>query len=585
MNKKTWIIVTLSLIALMVLGVLFALNFKTLRELHKSLPEQPDVSGKPEAFVEVLENANTQAKGYSKARAVEGIELLGKLYLVNGYALEAKQCWLALLQLDPEHVKWNYYLAEVQRLLGDEASMGGLLEKVVSGAPQYAPAWLKLANLRFIEGELDQAANSYLHRLELLENDSYASIGMARVEMQRGESAQAREWLEKSIVGTPKLPLGHNLLARLLRSSGETKEAERQEWLGTAAGRFREAPDLWIEELNQYCYDIDRLLMLGSIDFQTGFGDLGRTVFERVIKLDPENPEGYEALARVFLEKGEFPTAKQILEKGIELKGAPATMYVRLSEANRQLKDLHRALMVAESGLSKHPEDPDILKAMGAVLDELGFYDQAIQAYKRAMSDVSYEAEANLGIALVLEHADRKEEAYPYLYRALELRPKYPQAMAELGVLELDAWRLESAEDYIHGFYEAYPGSVRARELMTQLSVRKTMQAARIGDIEKAEQHAKAGLLLNPQSPELNSVLGLLYAQQQKLREAVVLLETARRATPGDVRVVMPLAQIYGQLGNMDAARKVLVEGERQSRNAGETASANEIRKVLNSMR
>lgn len=565
----------------MVSGVVLALHLGSLNQMHQSIPERPDISAFPQPFALALKEAEEQASSYIRNQSIEGFERLGKLYHVNGYPNKAKQCWQSLLKLEPTHAKWNYYLVDVQRLLGDETSMRSLLEAVVEEAPDYAPAWLKLGNFDFSAGEIDAAQRSYLQRLQLLPDDSYACIGLARIAMQRGETEKAREWLEKSISGRPKLPLGHNLMARLLRASGNVEDAERQEWLGTAAGRFREAADPWIEELNDHCYDIDRLLMLGSIDFQTQHGDMGKAIFERVIELAPDNPDGYEALARIYLEKGEFKTARDTLSKGIGLPDVPATMYVRLSEAHRQLKDLHSALIVAEQGLSAKPGDPDILKAKAAVLDELGFHDQAIQAYKKAMTDVNYAAEANLGIALVLEHAGRKDEAYAYLERALELRPKYPQAMAELGVLELDAWRLESAEKYIRGFYDAYPGSVRARELMTQLSVRKSMQAAREGEIEKAEALAKRGLELNPQSPDLNSVLGLLYAQQQRLKEAVVALETARRATPGDARIVMPLVQVYNQLGQLVPARRALQDAERQNRKEGNNAIADQMMQML----
>jgi len=553
-------------------------------QLHSGIPKTPDVSGFPSAFAMALEDATEKAVSFNMSHAAEGVENLGRLYHANGFYDDAASCWEALLKTEPSQAKWSYYLADGMRLQGNESEMGTLLERVVQLAPEYAPAWLKLGTHQFAAGKWDAAQASFLRRMELIPDDAYAAVGLARISIQKGDSEEARKWLQKAISGTPDLSTAHILLARVLAASGDIFGADHQNWLGTEAGRFREAPDPWIDDLANDCYDVNQLLTWGSIDYQTLFGDHGKSLFERAMRLEPENAESYEALGRIYLDAGDAKKAVEILTQGVEKPNVPATLYVRLSEAYRQLKRPIEALNAAKDGLSEKPGDPDLLVALGTVLDDIGQYDDAVEAFETVMADAERAAEANLRVALVMEHAGKKEQAYDYLRKALELRPKYPQALAELGVLELDAWNLESASKYIHAFYDNYPGSVRAKELMAQLSVREAILAVRNNDLNSAETVCLEGLQINPNSPDLNSFLGVLYAQQKRYLEAVRLLETAFQFKPTDLKIVTNLVQVYMDQQQLNDARRVLMVGERAMRESGNETAARQVRQALSQL-
>ncbi len=582
-NNRLWLgLGGLVLLSVLITGsLLLWVQKQSLSQLQATIPQIPDVSSHPQEFSTALKEAQENALSSSKKTILDGIAKLGRLYHANGYQTEAMACWKALSGQDSKNAQWPYFIADLSRLSGDESNMRPMLEAAAELAPDYSPIWLKLGNIYFTEGAFEDAKRCYEKRLELQTGDPYAAVALARIALREEDQEVAKRWLRKATRWSPTLPTAHNLFARLLTAEGDEKGAAKQRWLGTAAGRFREAPDPWIDELTKYCYDIEQLLTLGSIDFQTFHDDYGQGYFERAIELAPQNPEPYEALGRVFLEKKEPQKAREIFEKGIEQPNAPATLYVRLTEAFRLLDRPDEALRTTQIGLESMPNDPDLHIALGTVLDDMGRYDDAIIAFNAAMTDIEHSAKANLSLALVMEHSDQKEKAYDYLYKALELQPNYPQVLAELGALELDAWRLESAEKYISEFYESYQGSIRARELMTQLSVRKAMQAAREGEIADAEKFAKDGLDINPLSPELNSVIGLLYAQQNRFKDAADALEIARQSRPSDMRVLMPLAQVYTHARQYNLARRVLTDGARLLTAEGRTDEAKQLRDAL----
>lgn len=583
-SRRLWRRWTVGALALATLtgGAILGWQAMQVRRLHEAIPSLPNVSMHPAAFAVALEQAQDKARSFTHAR--EGIAALGRLYHATGYLSEAESCWRALQSVEPREARWPYYLADARRRMGDEAGMQPFLEATVRLAPDYAPAWLSLGALAFVDGDLDEAEADYRRRLELMPADPYAALGLARVARQRGHKDEARKWLEKGASSPPDLPSCHNLLADLLAEQGDAEGAARERWRGTAAGRFREAADPWVDELADSCYDVSRLLVQGATDFQTQHGDLGRRFFERAIQLAPDDPRAYEELGRVYCATGDGASARDVLERGMKCAKASAVLFVRLSEAYCLLRQPAEAERVARQGLALMPGAADLFNSLGVALDLQGRYDEAITAFRSATTDGPHSAEANLHIAISLVHAGRKAEAYAYLHHALALQPKFPKALAELGYLELDAWRLESAGNYIREFYNAYPGSSRARGLMTQLSVRTALAATREEKFETAERACRDGLKIDPASADLHAILGTICAHQKRFAEAVTALENARRLSPGDPRVLVPLAGVYAGLGRVDEARQVLTDGYQRAQRAGDAAAAGRYRELLDQL-
>ena len=545
-------------------------TWSAVRQIRAGIPDTPDLAGKPEALIAAVTDARNQARSWSEGR--DGLERLGRLYHANGYYPQARKCWTTLRSAEPREARWPYFIADALRMSGHETEARPLLEETVRLAPDYAPAWLKLGTIAQNEGRLDDAERAYRRRLALLPKDPYATFGLARVEILRGRKAEARSWLEQCVRATPAFPSSHNVLAGLLESDGDTAGAARERWLGVVAGRFREADDPWIEELADDCLDPDRLMVLAAIDRQTRRGDFGRRFMERAIRLDPRDPRGYGELGQMYCERGDGARARDILERGIRLPGASAMLFARLSEAYRLLDQPEKALQAARRGLEATPGDADLSNALGIALTELARFEEALAAFRTSIANGAHTAEPNVNMAICLVRMGRKADAYACLHRALEIQPMFPKAIAELGYLELDAWKLDSAEQYIRAFYDAYPGMNRARGLMVQLSVRKAIVAARAGDAAAAENACRAGLQVDADSADLHGMLGVILADGKRYADAVHELETARHLNPADGRVLLKLGQVYAETGRIAEARAVLAEGEAKAADAAAAA-------------
>ncbi|MES1168302.1 MAG: FG-GAP-like repeat-containing protein, partial [Oleiharenicola lentus] len=154
-------------------------------------------------------------------QSVDALAVRGRIYHANGFIKEARSCWAALHSRQPAEAKWCYYLADLSRLGADETGLRSWLEQTVQLAPDYAPAWLELAELEFKAGHLDGAERAYRARDKLVPGDPYAGLGLARVALQQDRRAEGKRLIEDLIKRVPEFPSSHNLYAEFLAQEGD----------------------------------------------------------------------------------------------------------------------------------------------------------------------------------------------------------------------------------------------------------------------------------------------------------------------------------------------------------------------------
>ncbi|HET7537463.1 MAG TPA: tetratricopeptide repeat protein, partial [Candidatus Didemnitutus sp.] len=400
-----------------------------IQRLQSSLPAPPNLTGNPAVLAQLISAANAQAR--SSHQPLTSVVELGRLYHANGFFREAEACWQWLQSAQPREPKWDYYLANLHRLASDYEGMTALLERTVKLAPDYAPAWLQLAELQFKTGHLDVAAGYYQKRLALLPNDPYARLGLARIALQGGKRDEARALLERLLKDAPKFATGHNLYAEILAASGDNVAANRHRLLGRESGRFREADDPWLEELHQWCYDYGQLCNLGTIEYQTSHGDRGKGFFERAIQLRPDDPTAYEQLGIVYLQLNDPVKAREVLELGLAKAKSPrpsTLFYVNLSRAYRALKLSADAIRIIRRGLAECGEQFELYDALGIALGDAGNFPEAVDAFHSALAINPNDPNANYNLSQALIALRRLDEAVEAIRRCLFLQPTHPQA-------------------------------------------------------------------------------------------------------------------------------------------------------------
>jgi HemY protein len=576
-------VVVLALAMVAAGGTMFWLRQSRLSRLRAALPAAPVTAPNP-ALGDLLTGALTAAR---QTGELADIAALGRLYHANGYATEAAACWRLLATLQPHEARWHYYLADLHRTAGDYAAAEAELEATVGIDSGAATAWLQLAEMKFKSGRHAAAEADYRRRLALVPDDPYAELGLARLSQLQGRTADAHTQLEQILRRDPKFSAAQNLYAEWQAAAGREDLADLHRWLGREAGRFREADDPWMDEVNAACHEAKRLCHLGTIAYQTGRGDLGRARFEHAVAIAPTDPLAYQLLGELQLQSGEAESARQTLARGIatarDIAPTP-THYLKLSEACQKLARASEARQALSDGLGRHPSAAELHHALGNQLAAEGKTGDALASYRRALEFNPSFVDADFAQAMVLLPLGRRQEAAQALRHALLQQPTYPKALLLLARLEIDQGRIESAGQYLLPLLKANPGAPEIRQIVAGWRM-QAGQAVEKSDARAAENHYRAGLALQPGHPGLNASLGVHLLITDRAADAVPFLEIYQRAQPANLQAALFLGQAYARTRRTPEARRILTDGLRQAEESGQTTAAGHFREILSALR
>jgi tetratricopeptide (TPR) repeat protein len=552
--------------------------------VHATLPTRPDLAGKPAMLGGLLTQAEQKA-GSSSTR-IDGMIELGRLYHANGFTTEAEACWRFARSEEPDEARWSYYLADLSRARSEYAGMTAFLEETLARAADYAPARLQLANLQFKSGELEQAERNYRLRLEGLPQDPYARLGLARVALQRGQTDEAKALLELLMKNTPHFSSGHNLYAELLAMAGDTAGASKHRWLGRETLRYREPEDPWLDELLMWCYDYDRLCVLGTIEFQTEQHDRAQEYFQRAIRVQPARPDAYELLAGVYLKKNDAVRARDLLEQALPQLTEKKLLgvFTTLSLAYRSLKEPTEAARIARLGLEHAGQQPELLDALGLALAESGRHEEAAEAWRAALVKNPGDANTNYNLAKSYLALRRLDDALDALDRSLTLQPSFLPTLLLRGEIEIEAGHLDLAEKYLRPAFESHPEEPQARRLLANWHLRSGNAAESKSDPDAAERHYREGLTLDENHAELLVRLGLFYLAHARASEAIGPLGAYHTSQPQNAPGCLFLGQAYTATNQRDKAREILSIGVQLAERSGNTKTANECRRLLSQL-
>lgn len=240
-----------------------------------------------------------------------------------------------------------------------------------------------------------------------------------------------------------------------------------------------------------------------------------RAAWERALAADPDDPDALVAAGELALRAGDIASARawlgQLLRTAADEKGAR----VRVAAAWLDAKQPAEALAAASGG----DGDPRLLYLRGVALQQLRRWDDAAAAFAEVKpSSGDLYGSARVGLAYVLAHAGRPDEAVRAVRRGLEEYPTDPALLFALG--------------------EAYD---------------------RAGQRDAALAQMRAVLAVKVDHAEALNYLGYAYAERgERLDEAQALLERALRVEPENGYYLDSLGWVYFKKGDLERAVKTL---------------------------
>lgn len=544
-----------------------------------AIPSIPEVSNWPDEFVQKLNTATAAA--VRTPRPESWLAELARLYLANGFSDEAERLLRSLVKLQPREPRWFYYLADLRQTAGDFDEAFQLLRKTIQLQPDYAAAHFKLGELLSKRGRFEEASEYYHRRLALLPGDPYARLSLARVAMQQGDEEAARTRLEGIVKDHPNFPSAINLLADFEVQAGNDQRAEELRGRGHRAGRFREAPDEWQEELYSWYYDPHRLQVLASIFEQTGRLEQSLPFLEKAVQLAPEDGDAYEDLGKTLILLQRFGDAREVLERGMAVDPEEQSLYSTLPLALRKLGLTQSAITILKRGVQLFPEVADLHNYLGIAYDEAHNPTAAVTAYRSALQVDPNHIEANLNLGKSLIELGDETAGMSFVQHALDIEPWNIDALIYVAGREIDAEDLDQADTHLRSLEQLAPDRPDVRQLRAFWYLRRGRAAAVAGRTEDAIQDFVAGAKVDPTVGELHGNLGVILAQDGHFSEAAVAFSRFVTAAPNDPVAYLYLGGALGRVGQTEEAQRAFRAGLEVARKIGDQEAVQRFTTIL----
>ena len=369
---------------------------------------------------------------------------------------QAERCYHLAIDLEPNAWSWHYHRALLDFERGGSPALAGRLRRVVELTPGSVPAWLRLGDAEFKAGRYDAAADAWGRARDLPEGPAasaapthhvevplaaYASLGLARIALVKGDGAAAVAILEPIVAAQPRFSVALRLLADGLRATGRAAEAEAAV---TRAGRlppFAPYADPAVDALARESRNATLLLRLASeADLAVNL-EWSEHLTRRALEFEPDNPEAIAKMARLHRAAGRNEEALALFER-----------YQRMV-----------------------PGDFQVLAQIATTLSALGRFEEAEGYFAQALRGVD-DAVTHFNVGLLMARAGRLDEAIAAYGRALEREPTLSDARSNLATVFARQGRLDRAVQELERALSYDPANTLA---LKNLQVIRDIQAGR----------------------------------------------------------------------------------------------------------
>ncbi len=447
-------------------------------------------------------------------------------------ALEAAQRSVTLGANDPDS---RLLLGNIYSESGRYDEAIGAYRDVLEKAPDNPRAHYNLGWALLKKGDEFAAAEHFkkaatVDRIGEVAHRSYSRLGV--MQLERGNLGEAEQYLKEAVTIRPGDAVNHYNLGIAYLRQKKTAEAAEEFARAEEMGRGDNALLERIGEEYLAMKDYDRSL----------------NIFERIRKGNERNVKILSQIARIHYEKGELDSAYDAYRRITEIE--PATENARVAYLN-----------------------------MGIILDDAQRFDEAIDAYRKALAISPKDDAAYYDLGIAYKNAGKPELAITSWKKAAELNPDKhaaPLAIAdyyyERGFNDLaeeeyrrivGKWpRIQEPHfkmatmyykrgnyDYAMSAYgrviELDPNSDLARRALINRAILTSKTGPGEEALDRSMNEIQKALLMKPGDPEALFALGIIQMKREMYDSAIDTFFQVVKGTPDNKLV----ADAYNHIG------------------------------------
>ncbi|HTS50592.1 MAG TPA: tetratricopeptide repeat protein [Bryobacteraceae bacterium] len=366
---------------------------------------------------------------------------------------------------------------------------------------------------------LEQAGAQFTETLRIDPRHTAALLGLAEVELARGETAQAVAQAEQVLSRDPA-----NLSALLLRAQGWMKMAEYAKARADLSRALAMNPK-----------SSDARFELGQLDLSEERFEEAEGEFQALT--DAGDARGLTGAVDCRVRQGRWGQAVQIIQQ--QLAQEPNSERYRLTLANLLLRagKYDEAAAQFQMLLKKNPNSEPLYLGLGEARAQLGDVRSAVTAFESAGGIAPADAAPDLALGILYDRLKRFREARQAYEAALAKQPDSPRALNNLAYLEAE-------------------------------------QGVDLDQALAYAQHARAKL---PDDVNVLDTLGLIYIKKNLTEDGFRMLREAVKRQPGNAAFRLHLALAWYQKGDRLMARRELEAARRNKPSDSELSTIQEL--------
>jgi tetratricopeptide (TPR) repeat protein len=502
--------------------------------------------------------------------------LLARFLASQGRRPEAEKTLQDFIKAHPDNYPARFGLAEFYSAMQRQGPAAQVLEEIIKldpDGPKGAQAKNQLARLKLAQGRIDAAEKLVNEVLKSHPKDMDATEIRGIIALNKKDGLTAVNSFRLLAQDRPKSPEAWLLLARanrLNKEEGQAKENAKKaleikpDFLDARKflyGIFLEAKDYdgAIATIQSYLRvngkDVVNLVTLGEVYAIKGDDAQARATFQKIIALEPKNPQGYFQMARLGLKAKKMDEALKFADQALQAN--PDFLPALQLEVGiyQDQKQPEKAVAAVRRTLARSPKNPQLHQILGELL--------LVQKQPQA-------AVAPLGEALNLN--PRQVSALQLLALAYQQMPNADQALEQLEAKVGDPKSSPIFSLVLATVYERQQKFDKAVDLYSSLLARNLFTSLARNNLAyllaehqptpenlaRAQKLSAETLEDNPEEPSFLDTMGWILGKQGKYTQAKTYLEKASEKAPGQPAMLYHLAWCETKLGDTAAARAAL---------------------------
>jgi adenylate cyclase len=353
---------------------------------------------------------------------------------------------------DPEQEYFSDGLTEV--LTGDLSKISSLFVIARNSAFTYKGKAVKVQDVskelgvRYVlEGSVRRADNQVRITVQLIDATTGGHLWSERYDRPLQDIFALQDEVVQKIVTTLKLQLTLQEQGIVVRKTTDNLEAYDYYLRGREhLNRFTKETNAQARQMFEQALELDpqyaeAYAFLGlsyfrewSLQWSQDSQPLEQALAlaQRAVALDDSLAQAHATLGNGYLWKKQYDQAIAEEERAIALDSNFADAYMRLGNILTFAGRPEEAIGLIEKALRLNPHSPPVyLLTLGDSYHLMGQYEEAIAAYKRALTHIPDLLPAHLNLAVVYSELGREEEARAEAAEVLRINPKY----------SLEVWR------------------------------------------------------------------------------------------------------------------------------------------------